>query len=120
VRESIHNILRSREYHVLEAEGYEDALAIIQEGPGKVDLLLIDVSLPGKHGFSLAQALRRIDPNLKLIFMSAPVGAEWSRYHGVSVTDVHFLPKPFSAAELLDRVKYVLAWRAPFFARGGL
>ena len=92
----------------------------MKERHGEIDMLLIDVSLPGKNGFMLASALREIDPNLKLLFMSAPVGAEWTRYHGVPVTDVHFLPKPFNAAELLDRVKYVLSWTGPLSARGAL
>jgi DNA-binding response OmpR family regulator len=120
VRMAIHNILSGSDYNVQEAEGYEDAQAIVKERHGEIDMLLIDVSLPGKNGFMLASALREIDPNLKLLFMSAPVGAEWTRYHGVPVTDVHFLPKPFNAAELLDRVKYVLSWTGPLSARGAL
>jgi DNA-binding response OmpR family regulator len=118
VREAIHNILK-RNYRVLEAEDSDEALATL-ENLGKIDMLLIDVSLPGKNGFMIAEALRDIDPELKVLFMSAPVGAEWSRYHGVPVTDVHFLPKPFGAAELLERVRYVLGWAPPLSARGSL
>ena len=122
VREAIHNILE-RNYRVLEAEDSDEALATL-ENRGKIDLLLIDVSLPGKNGlkngFMIAEALRAIDPDLKVLFMSAPVGAEWSRYHGVPVTDVHFLRKPFGAEELLERVKYVLGWAPPLSARGSL
>jgi DNA-binding response OmpR family regulator len=124
VRKAIHNILCSRDYHVLEAEGYEEAVSIIGGGPGEIDMLLTDVSLPGKkglkNGFMIAEALRHIDPNLKLLFMSGRVGAEWNRYHGVPATDVHFLTKPFTADELLDRVKHVLSWTAPLSARGAL
>jgi DNA-binding response OmpR family regulator len=124
VRKAIQEILRGREYRVLEADGYEEALSIIGEGHGEIDMLLIDVSLPGKsglgNGFMIAEALRKIDADLRLLFMSGHVGAEWSRYHGVPVTDVHFLPKPFTADELLDRVKHVLSWTALLFARGAL
>lgn len=124
VRKAIQEILRGREYRVLEAEGYEEALPIIGEGHGEIDMLLIDVSLPGKNGlrngFMIAEALRHVDPDLRLLFMSGQVGAQWSRYHGVPVTDVHFLPKPFTADELLDRVKHVLSWTAPLSARGAL
>jgi DNA-binding response OmpR family regulator len=124
VRKAIHDILCGRDYRVLEAEGYEEAQSIIGEARGEIDMLLIDVSLPGKkglgNGFMIAEALRRIDPDLKLLFMSGRVGAEWSRYHGVPVTDVHFLAKPFTADELLDRVKHVLSWTAPLSVRGAL
>ena len=118
VRKVINKILVNRGYGVLEAENYDEAAAMMNDGLHRIDMLLIDVSLPGKNGFVLAKALREIDPNLKVVFMSAPVGAEWLRYHGVPLTDVHFLPKPFGAAELLERVKYVLAWTAPLSARG--
>jgi two-component system, cell cycle sensor histidine kinase and response regulator CckA len=120
VRKVINKALLNEGYHVLEAENHDEAAAKVNDGLGRIDMLLIDVSLPGKNGFMTAKALRDINPNLKLLFMSAPVGAEWSRYHGVPVTDVHFLPKPFTAAELLERVKYVLSWTAPLSARGAL
>ena len=124
MRKTVHNILQGGDYHVLEADGYDQAVAIMGNLSGEIDMLLIDVSLPGKkglrNGFMIAEALRDIDPNVKLLFTSGRVGAEWSRYHGVSTTDVHFLPKPFTADELLDRVKHVLLWTAPLSARGAL
>jgi DNA-binding response OmpR family regulator len=118
VRRAIRKNLRSLNHRILEAENCEQAMAIVKDGHPQVDMLLIDISLPGKNGFMIAEALREIYPNLKMLFMSAPVGAEWTRYQGVPVTDVHFLPKPFGAAELLERVQYVLAWRAPLSAGG--
>jgi DNA-binding response OmpR family regulator len=123
VRKLIHNILAS-EYRVLEAENYDEARAILESASRKISLLLIDIALPWKkglnNGFMIAEDLRKIAPNLKVLFMSGRVGAEWATYHGVPVTDVHFLPKPFDAAELLERVKYLLTWTAPLSARGAI
>jgi len=118
VRRTIRQVLRHLNHRILEAENYDQVMSIVKEGRHQIDMLLIDISLPGKNGFMIAEALREIYPNIKLLFMSAPVGAEWTRYQGVPVTDVHFLPKPFDAAELLERVKYVLAWTMPLSARG--
>jgi two-component system, cell cycle sensor histidine kinase and response regulator CckA len=120
VRKFIHNILTSGGYQVLEAENYDEATAILEKAPRKIDLLLIDIALPWKNGFMMAEDLLKIAPHLKVLFMSGQVGAEWTRYQGVPVTDVHFLSKPFGAAELLERVKYLLTWTAPLSARGAL
>jgi DNA-binding response OmpR family regulator len=132
VRKFIHNILAS-EYRVLEAENYDEARVILESAsrtsvitskPQKISLLLMDIALPWKkglnNGFMIAEDLRKIVANLKVLFMSGRVGAEWARYQGGPVTDLHFLPKPFDASELLERVKYVLTWTAPLSARGAL
>src|SRR5215469_3038715 len=101
VRKLIHNILAEDEYQALEAENYDEAVAILERASRKIDLLLIDIALPSKrglhNGFMIAEDLRRIAPDLKVLFMSGRAGAEWTRYQGVPVTDVHFLPKPFGA-----------------------
>jgi DNA-binding response OmpR family regulator len=120
VRKFIHNTLTSGGYQALDAENYDEAAAILGSAPGKIDLLLIDIALPWKNGFVMAEDLREIAPNVKVLFMSGRVGAEWSRYQGVPVTDVHFLSKPFGAAELLERIKYLLTWTAPLSARGAI
>lgn len=120
---SIRKLIRdtlSHNYWVLEAENYDEAVAIAEDRRGEIDMLLVDVSLPGKNGFQTAKALRNIDPNVKLLFMSGPVGAELTKYYGVPTTDVHFLPKPFSTAELLERVTFVLKWSTFLAARSGL
>jgi DNA-binding response OmpR family regulator len=51
---------------------------------------------------------------LKVLFVSGYAGAELCRFFGLPVTDVHFLRKPVDPAELLGRVKFVLALADPF------
>jgi DNA-binding response OmpR family regulator len=58
--------------------------------------------------------VRQKIPNIKVLFVSGHVGSEACRYYGLDVTDSHFLRKPFTARELVDRVKEVMTSNDPF------
>ncbi|MBV6410507.1 MAG: response regulator [Burkholderiales bacterium] len=83
-----------------------------------VDLLLLDVMLPGEDGLTLARELgSRGGP--PIIMLSAR-GEEVDRIVGLEVGADDYLPKPFSHRELLARVAAVLRRRQPAAARGRL
>lgn len=112
-RTLIRRILHQEAYAVLEASDYEGALAVQSAHPDEVDLLLIDLRLPGGNGYDLSKALLAIKPNLAVLFISGSAGAELCKFFDMPLTDVHFLHKPFSPAELLRRVKLLLESAAP-------
>jgi CheY-like chemotaxis protein len=112
IRQGIREILRRNGYKVVEAANYDQAVAVYQRRGGRVDLLLLDISLPGKNGYEIAQKLREDKPRLQTIFMSGHAGAELRRYHQMSPTDSQFLEKPFQTTELLQQIKSALAPRA--------
>jgi DNA-binding response OmpR family regulator len=99
---------RSGGFTVLEAKSYDAGFRVFAERGGEVDLLIVDVSLPGQNGLDLARSLLRKRPGLKVLFVSGWVGAELLRSHGIVESDRHFLGKPFRPAELLERVRSVL------------
>ena len=113
-RDSMGRILRLEAYTVLEASDYDDALAVQKKHLGEIDLLLIDLSLPGGSGYDLSKSMLAIEPNLKVLFISGHAGAELCKFFDMPVTDVHFLLKPFQPAELLRRVKSVMESADPF------
>lgn len=83
-----------------------------------VDLLLLDVMLPGEDGLTLARGLgSRGGP--PIIMLSAR-GEEVDRIVGLEVGADDYLPKPFSHRELLARVAAVLRRRQPAAASGRL
>jgi len=83
-----------------------------------VDLLLLDVMLPGEDGLTLARELgSRGGP--PIIMLSAR-GEEVDRIVGLEVGADDYLPKPFSHRELLARVAAVLRRRQPAAASGRL
>src|SRR6266581_8452158 len=107
-REPMRRLFQSEGYTVLEASTYQEALSIFEPNRGSFELLISDISLPGGNGCELAIALRKQEPDLRVLFVSGHVGAEICRYYSLDVSDEHFLRKPFASADLRSRVKQVL------------
>lgn len=72
----------------------------------QVDLLILDLMLPGEHGLSIAQRLKK-HSNLPIIIVSAQ-GDDVDRIVGLEVGADDYLAKPFNPRELLARVRAVL------------
>jgi CheY-like chemotaxis protein len=100
-------LLEGLGYRVLEAANAEEALRLVDEGGQKPDLLLTDVVMPGRNGRELAEALRRQDPGLKVLFQSGYTG-EVVVGHGVVEGEMAFLQKPFTRDALAKKVRAVL------------
>lgn len=75
-------------------------------GANQVDLLILDLMLPGEHGLSIAQRLKK-RADLPIIIVSAQ-GDDVDRIVGLEVGADDYLPKPFNPRELLARVRAVL------------
>ncbi|WBO23770.1 response regulator [Sphingomonas abietis] len=73
---------------------------------GPVDLVLLDIMLPGTSGIDLCRALRR-DSEVPIIFISAK-GSETDRVIGLELGADDYLAKPFGTRELIARVRAVL------------
>jgi len=73
---------------------------------GPVDLVLLDIMLPGTSGIDLCRALRR-DSEVPIIFVSAK-GSETDRVVGLELGADDYLAKPFSTRELIARIRAVL------------
>ena len=72
-----------------------------------VDLVVLDVMLPGMSGLDLLRELRRSRPTLPVVMVTAK-GAEGDRVAGLELGADDYVVKPFSAKELLARIKAVL------------
>jgi two-component system cell cycle sensor histidine kinase/response regulator CckA len=64
-------ILETAEFHVLQANSGLNALKVAGEYPGRVDLLLSDVQMPGMSGPALGTALKQSRPDVHVMLMSA-------------------------------------------------
>lgn len=73
----------------------------------KVDLIILDLMLPGEDGLSITRRIRSIDIHLPIIMLSAR-GDEIDRIVGLEVGADDYLAKPFSPRELLARIRSVL------------
>jgi DNA-binding response OmpR family regulator len=101
----------------LSGEGYR--VSIAQDGAemrkamtqSSIDLVILDLMLPGEDGLTLARALRQELPNVGIIILTGR-GEIVDRIIGLEMGADDYLPKPFHLRELLARVKSVLR-RAP-------
>jgi len=107
-RESMRHVLRSSGYRVLEASDFRGALNTHQQHPGQIDLLLTALALPGGNGYELSKALLDIESHIKVLFVSGEAGAKVSEFYAMQHMDTCPLRRPFTSAELLERIKDVL------------
>ena len=99
--------LQSRGYKVFEAASGVEALEVMKESGGTVDLVVSDVVMPELDGPSMLRELRKTRPDLKIIFISGYAEDAFKK----NLPDgekFHFLPKPFSLKQLAVAVKETL------------
>jgi len=109
VRQLAARVLKQHGYSTIEAAIGSAALLLSQgQDAPVIDLLLTDVILPDINGRELADRLRSEHPTTKVLFMSGYAGDPLGR-RGVLEDGLAFLPKPFTASALLDKVHSVLA-----------
>jgi CheY-like chemotaxis protein len=108
VRGLVQRILGDLGYTVLEATDGDEALSVIKAHAGApIDLLLTDVVMPKLGGRSLAEYVALRYPGIKVLFTSG-YAERGITHHGRLDQGVAFLPKPFSAAALAQKVREVL------------
>jgi len=101
-------ILRGRGYQVLSALNGQDALRVAGEHKGSlISLVVTDVIMPQMGGEVMAQWLKTTYPDIKILFTSGYTGEAIS-HHGVLATGVEFLPKPYTPAILIRKVREFL------------
>jgi signal transduction histidine kinase len=100
-------VLEQSRYRVLEAASGEVALAIGTAEKTPIHLLVTDVVLRGMNGRELAEHFRLLHPETRVLFTSGYTDDEIAR-RGVQQGSIAFLPKPYSAEGLRQRVMDVL------------
>jgi len=71
------------------------------------DLIVLDVMLPGRSGWSIMEELRRAGNDVPVIFLSARDSVH-DRVHGLELGADDYLVKPFAFSELLARIRIIL------------
>lgn len=100
--------LRMRGYQVLEASGGEEGLEIVRKATSPIHLLITDVVMPNMDGPTLVRNVKRLRPDMPVIFMSGYAEDAFQR-NEERPEDLHFLPKPFGLKQLAAKVKEVLS-----------
>ena len=87
----------------IRAHSGEEALSIFRERHREIRLLLTDIVMPKISGIELAEAIKAIDPKLKVIFMTGYLHDHLEQF-GEAMKSHKILTKPFTPAELLSAV----------------
>jgi len=102
VRMLIVDVLQELEFSVLEADGSERALELLEDTARNIDLLMTDVGLPGMDGRTLAAKARELRQTLPVLFASG-YAETLEIAEGMAV-----IGKPFSIDQLRAKVKSML------------
>ncbi len=115
VRESLSRALRLHDYRVtLAADGLE-ALTVLRTG--EVDVVVLDVAMPGLEGTGVARRLRQDGDDVPVLMLTARDGID-DRVAGLDAGADDYLPKPFALDELLARLRALLRRRGDREAGG--
>jgi two-component system OmpR family response regulator len=94
-------------YDVLLADNGPTALNLFQTSNPRVDLIILDLMLPGMSGYEICSAIRATDKLVPIIVLSARTLVE-DRMHAFDVGTDQYITKPFALPELLNRIKNLL------------
>jgi two-component system, OmpR family, copper resistance phosphate regulon response regulator CusR len=97
--------LKKSGFGTIVASDGEQAVNLIQQQP--VDLLLLDLGLPIKDGWSVLREARSLNPNLPIIVVTAIID-ERDRQRVLQLGANDYLPKPFKFSELLVKINLYL------------
>ena len=111
VRRVIAKLLEKMGYEVVVAENGQHALEMYQKANGKIDLLLTDWVMPQLGGRELIRELRKKDPNLKVVVLSAYPVQEQAEIAQLQINA--WLTKPVSSQELAATLRALFQEKSP-------
>jgi two-component system OmpR family response regulator len=104
IRDALSRYLQDNGLKVTMAESASSARRVLSQR--EIDLVVLDIMMPGEDGLSLCRELRA-NSALPVILLTA-MGEDTDRIIGLEVGADDYLPKPFNPRELLARIKAVL------------
>jgi CheY-like chemotaxis protein len=111
IREALVRTLKTNGYHTYTAEDGTDALALYYERREEIALVITDLSMGGMDGIQLVRALRKVNPEVRVVVSSGHFQKENTTILG-ALGVKHFLDKPYTADKLLRAVQGAMAPQA--------
>lgn len=94
-------------YSVMMAQGGRQALDMLSNSSDtKIDLAVVDIVMPEMTGFQVAEELRKVYPDLPVLFISA--NSEVPELRAAFNHSVPYLPKPFTSIALVGKIRELL------------
>jgi CheY-like chemotaxis protein len=106
LRVAVSRMLRKSGFTVIEADNGNSAVDLFRAKRGEIDVVVLDMTLPGRHGREVLEELRRIQPNVKVITTSA-----YSQQHTLSALagqePGHYIRKPYQLSDLVGLLRKI-------------
>lgn len=103
IREFIVINLKRSGYEVIEADCGEQALEEYNKNKGDIDIILLDIMMPGIDGFTVCKEIRKQNDTIGIIMLTAKT-QEMDKVGGLMLGADDYITKPFSPSELIARV----------------
>ncbi len=107
ILELVRDILEMNGYKVLTARDGIEAIGMFEEEHGSIDLVLLDLTMPGMNGIDVYKKLKKESPGVKVIFTS---GYNQERITNELGEDTHiaFIQKPFRSKDLVSKIDHTI------------
>jgi len=99
-------ILTSQGYRVLQAANGYDGMRVFQEHSQHITLALLDVLMPGCSGIELAKGIRKLNPELPIIFVTGYDKKKISS-HNELLGDIEVFTKPVCIELLIETIERI-------------
>lgn len=103
IRDFITVNLKIAGYTTIEATDGLQAIKLFEANAATIDIVLLDIMMPGCDGFEVCRRIREISPEAGVIFLSAKT-LEEDKINGLTLGADDYITKPFSITELLVRM----------------
>jgi len=108
VQNAARGMLEESGYEVLTADDGADAIPVFEQHHDRISLVLLDMAMPRMGGRNVFPLLRRIQPDIRVLFTSAQIQDEVLTWLAEDLR-AGFLPKPYRPATLLAKIAEMLA-----------
>jgi DNA-binding response OmpR family regulator len=112
LRDIMRRMLERRGFDTLVAGDSDQAIAVLREHPGVIDVLVTDLGLPGVSGGDLARNASGLRPEMGVVYISG-LPKDIAVTKGLIAADSLLVKKPFTSDLLLEALRSILAQRAP-------
>ncbi|MDT8391466.1 MAG: ATP-binding protein [Lentisphaeria bacterium] len=105
VRDIAVKTLQAAGYQVLVAWDGDEAIRVLEERGNDINLVLLDVVMPGQSGYSVYDSLKKLQPDLPVLFSSGCSHEQLLETYGIDIPRSAMVDKPYRADELLQEVR---------------
>ena len=108
VRTVTRSLLMRSGYNVMTAGNGSEAVDMVAQHPGEIDLILLDMTMPGMTAGEIVQAIRALDPAVPILLNSGYTSSDAVKNMLKEGSVQGFLGKPYDLDQLLEKVKRLL------------